>query len=358
MSLSDFDEEISSDAGLGVSPTMKSSLAGLYTATLNARLRLPALYRARHADPVAPSCWNWTTAEQFVKRLIAGNEPFGWTHYQKVEPSRAALTALRYDPQQAEFYMSNEARGSLLWLLVNSLKASKVIEYGTGRGFSALSIAHSLKSLQSEGSIAEAQLDTLDRIPVDVAQSWPREIQNQMTKDATSLRDIWDEMDAPESKLVRFLTGDSLRCTPQISGPYDFAFIDAGHDFLSVWADLTSLALSNREAQKAPSILFDDVGGKIGSGVMRAIAMFVLPFVEQAEVSVIAMPIGEAERREVGYHAMMYFDARRCGPGLKAAFKNLIRPGIIYQLYCAKFGLDWAKATLRPVKKFFSKLAA
>ncbi len=354
MNLETAEQQFSELGPPGVSAEIRSSIASMYRGAITPK-RIPFLNRAPTPTQDGPENWQWISGRHFLRRLLSEKEPFGWTHYRKVEPTRAALTALRFDPENEEFYLSNELRGELLWLLVNSLSPTRVIEYGTGRGFGSLSIAHSLKSLHSEGTITDPRLDTLDRLSIDTEQVWPREVQSKTIQAPAKLREIWDGMNAPESQLVRFLTGESLKCYPPIAGPYDFAFIDAGHDFLSVWSDLTSLALSNRNAPKAPSILFDDLGGKVGAGVVKAISIFLLPFIDPREVTVISMPISEAERRQVGYHAMMFLDARRCGPALLRAFDNLTRPAMIRQLYAAKSAYAVARRTLGPIKRILSR---
>jgi hypothetical protein len=327
-----------------------------------ARVLSPPFLLSRTGDlsGVSEPGYSFLRCECLVSGLTASMNPEArerFLEYREAKERFGDMTAIRFHARSNTYYPSNLERGELLWCMVATTSSRFALEFGTGRGFGSLALAHALLHVSKECGGAAARLDTLDRIGIDTPQIWPRRVSEgngvaaDFTRTPQSLRTAWHAIGGAETGIVRFLTGTSRRCSPPINGPYDFVFVDAGHDFLSVWRDLTAIAFAQNDiAPKA--IVFDDVGGRVGAGVAKAIARFLLPWLDAESITVVEMPTNAQEAAEVGYHAMLVVDGMSRPDQLMEALAQLRKPHVLAQLVIAEGVVSVARLLLRLARGF------
>lgn len=308
--------------------------------------------------PLAPGLGakgvRWIASSTLIQELEEGLPDGLRTSYERFARSLVSLaeaTALRWDQETNSYYLSNTARGPLLWLLVAHRGAQAVLEIGTGRGFGTLSIFDALQGLGKGGEV-----DTIDIIPHTGKQPWPRKEGEHTVRTPRSVEEEMSIRIANRDTRVRFHEGISLATVTgkRLASP-DLVFIDAGHDEVSVFIDLVATALATKDQAPMPTLLFDDVGGRVGVGVARALEKYLLPYVPPESLTVIDMPTSEIEQRETGHHTMLLVDGGRGAEGLRQAFTKLRAPttrfragGLVVMMRVRRFvGGVLRKLTLR-----------
>lgn len=177
------------------------------------------------------------------------------------------LTALRKDPS-GKFYRSNYNRGILLYSLITKYKPKTILEFGTGRGYGALSMAKAIID-----SNLDSHIYTIDYRRFDEKQTWPIDYGKGPEVISASLKDIWTKYFSEKlTDKITMLHGTSKSVTENwnkknMPAP-DFAFIDGGHDYLSVKHDYyATLSVSNNNFR----ILFDDYVQKSTFGICKLV---------------------------------------------------------------------------------------
>ena len=177
------------------------------------------------------------------------------------------LTALRHN-NDVGFYRSNYERGLLVYALVAAHRPKVVLEFGTGRGYGSLCMARAFVEHDIEGTIY-----TVDSRRYEEKQPWPINTGDGARIDNLSWADVWPEH-FPHAWLERVecLTGMSVKIMDSwrssgLPNP-ELAFIDGGHDYLTVKHDYYSTL---RIADSSLRILFDDYAAKPGFGVRKLV---------------------------------------------------------------------------------------
>ena len=179
----------------------------------------------------------------------------------------ARVTALR-QAQDDTYYVRNWWRGPLLYALVSHYKPRSVLEFGTGRGYGALSMA---KASLEQGF--ECRIWTIDHIPPTTRQRWDIDEGNGPTTKSLALDEVWEQsVSAGIRERISCLTGDSysvMREWKHLGHPnIDFFFIDGGHDYRTVKHDfIAALKVANSGA----AFLFDDYGNRKRYGIKKLI---------------------------------------------------------------------------------------
>ncbi|HEB35640.1 hypothetical protein LCGC14_1073700 [marine sediment metagenome] len=195
----------------------------------------------------------------------------------------ARVTALR-QAQDGTYYVRNWWRGPLLYTLVSHYRPRNVLEFGTGRGYGALSMA---KASLEQGF--ECRIWTIDHIPPTTRQRWDIDEGNGPTTKSLALDEVWKQsISAGIRERISCLTGDSysvMREWKHLGRPnIDFFFIDGGHDYRTVKHDFVA---GLRAANPGAAFLFDDYGKRKRYGVKKLIDNECVPKCPQGSVEVI-----------------------------------------------------------------------
>jgi hypothetical protein len=177
------------------------------------------------------------------------------------------ITALRHDADTG-FYRSNYERGPLPYAIVAAHRPKVVLEFGTGRGYGSLCMARAFVDHDIDG-----QIYTVDSRTYTEKHPWPLDTGTGARIESLSWADVWPEH-FPQEWLDRLqlqngLSTDIMDNWRSSGLPYpDLAFIDGGHDYLTVQFDYYSTL---RVANPSLRILFDDYAGKPGFGVQKLV---------------------------------------------------------------------------------------
>jgi hypothetical protein len=217
------------------------------------------------------------------------------------------LTALRKAGD--DFYTSNPARGQLLYALIQEHKPRHVLEFGTGRGYGALSMA-----MAASDAGLDTEIHTVDVIPPSAKQWWAIDEGEGPFVSQRSIQEVWRQLPEEWTGRIRFLTGPSTRCmrawlSSPLSPRIDFAFVDGGHDYWTARHDVLASVISGRG--HSVSLLLDDYGGVQGNAVKEFVDRVLAPACPPDSVLRLAMPQTEIEARDNGEHGMVYVDARK-----------------------------------------------
>lgn len=177
------------------------------------------------------------------------------------------LTALRQDAQ-GRFYRSNYGRGPLLYALVVRRRPAAILEFGTGRGYGALSMARALVEHGIDG-----QVFTIDLLPQDAKQTWWIDTGSRPQVLDLSRAEVWERhVDPAWVARVTCLTGHSFRIMERWKDrslpAVDLAFVDGGHGYEIVKHDFYSLL---GVAGTGFCALLDDYAERPGFGVRRLV---------------------------------------------------------------------------------------
>lgn len=252
----------------------------------------------------------------------------------------ARITALR-QAQDGTYYVRNWWRGPLLYALVNHYRPRNVLEFGTGRGYGALSMA---KASLEQGF--ECGIWTIDHIPPTTRQRWDIDEGNGATTKSLTLDEVWEQsVSAATRERISCLTGDSysvMRAWKGLGRPnIDFFFIDGGHDYRTVKHDFIAAL---RVASSGAAFLFDDYGKRKRYGVKKLIDNECVPKCPRGSVEVIDTSAGRDLPSAEGKvdHNMALLDTKQI-PELNQHFYSATRA----QWYMASYKINRYGRSLR-----------
>ena len=216
------------------------------------------------------------------------------------------LTALRRD-DSGKYYRSNYERGLLLYAIVAKYRPVAVLEFGTGRGYGALSMARAMEDHGIDGRIY-----TVDIRGYSDREDWPIDYGDGPLGSVLSWSDIWTKHFPPEwtdqIQCINENSVDTMEQWEKLGLPCpDLVFIDGGHGYETVKHDLYS-ALS--VASDPFVIIIDDYARKLDFGVCQLIDEEVEP-VFNAELICTDRRWngGENERCVLPEHGMVFIDS-------------------------------------------------
>jgi caffeoyl-CoA O-methyltransferase len=128
-------------------------------------------------------------------------EGYAEEHSSEVPELLERLERVTLETMKSPQMLSGRTEGQLLRLLVRMISAKRVLEVGTFTGYSALMMASALPS--------DGELITLERDP---------------RAEAVARRYFAESEHGPR---IRLLMGPALDTLASLSGPFDFAFLDA-----------------------------------------------------------------------------------------------------------------------------------
>lgn len=122
------------------------------------------------------------------------------------------ITAKGHDQERKDY-----GRGMLLYFLVKTTAPKRILEIGTGRGYSATCMVQALRSI----GVDDFSLTTIDVDHHKKARVRPdgvvASVHDMMT---VTLGDLTN---------IEFRNGESKSILPKLTGPYDFIFVDGSH---------------------------------------------------------------------------------------------------------------------------------
>ena len=226
------------------------------------------------------------------------------------------LTALR-NGKDGRFYRSNYERGLLLYALVTKFRPKVVLEFGTGRGYGALCMARAMAENSIDGDIYTINLRRFDE-----RLEWAIDEGDGPRVDNLSLKDVWAKhMPLDWTSRIHHMCGSSTEIMGRwkrsgLPSP-DLAFIDGGHDYLTVKHDFYSML---DVAAPAHRILFDDYALRLDFGVCKLIDQYVdhiyqteLVFTDRRWIG------GEFEHVKDPSTGMIFIDSERMMPSEEVA---------------------------------------
>lgn len=164
----------------------------------------------------------------------------------------AEVTALRYSRQRGFFYQNLE-RGVLLYHLVRESGCERVLDVGTGRGYSALCSAAALRDCGGGGTVT-----TVDVTRANSSQMSALGHEGRFDIVEASVKDLMARLPRDLVNRVRFLEGDSQRVIRRLGKHrelFGLAYIDGSHSFMGALADL---AATLGVMEDGGTIVFDD----------------------------------------------------------------------------------------------------
>jgi hypothetical protein len=227
------------------------------------------------------------------------------------------LLALR---QRADlsFYRSNFERGILLYALVAYYKPKVILEFGTGRGYGAFSMARALCDFGLEGSVY-----TIDSRTYTQGSKWEIDFSGEPEVRFCSWAEVWP-------KYINGVLRDRVICLNGLSAEVmrrwcrknlprvDFCFLDGGHDYLTVKEDFYSF-INVSSSQFA--VLFDDYAVRPGFGICKFADEEVTPTF-QAELIYTDRRWygGEYEHHAEPDYGMLLIDSRHTEKDIASSF--------------------------------------
>lgn len=267
--------------------------------------------------------------QRLNEKLVELGETDALSRWQGVRRF-AALTALKHAPE-AGFYEGNWWRGPLLYALIRRYRPTHVLEFGTGRGFSALCMAQAAVDAGIDSTIW-----TLDRIAPTQPQAWPIDTGDGPRLTRASLEEVWQaHIPVAVRQRIRCLTGTTrsamARWRRECRAPVSMGYIDAGHDYWSVKHDLLAFL---RVAEPACTILLDDYTARSGYGVKRLVDEDVAPVVPEAAIEILDSGMEDWVGLGIrARHQMALIAAEGMGPAAHRALQDRLSRGGFRQLY-------------------------
>jgi len=225
------------------------------------------------------------------------------------------LTALR-NGKEGRYYRSNYERGLLLYALVTKFRPKVVLEFGTGRGYGALCMARAMVENSIDGDIYTINLHRFDE-----RLEWAIDEGEGPRLERLSLKEVWAKhVPADWTDRVHHMCGTSTEIMGRwkrsgLPSP-DLAFIDGGHDYLTVKHDFYSML---DVAAPAYRILFDDYALRLDFGICKLIDQHVAPLYQTELVFTDRRWVGgEFEHVENPTAGMILIDSERMVPSEEA----------------------------------------
>lgn len=162
--------------------------------------------------------------------------------------------------------MPNLKRGPMLYALVAARRPRVVLEFGTGRGYGALSMARAMADYGIDGNVW-----TIDVVRQDEAFAWLLR-DDAGPRTAHSSREQTWRASFPSEWIDRIVplhgkSTDVMRSWPEEGRSIDLAFVDGGHDLATARHDLLAACAFGGDRL---GVLADDYVERPGYGVVTA----------------------------------------------------------------------------------------
>ena len=210
--------------------------------------------------------------------------------------------------QQLEFH-----RGPLLYSLVSFLKPKRILEFGTGGGYSTLCMAKALTDFKIDGKIY-----TIDRVDNDEKISRFYQLPNdkEPQKNKISNKEIWKSIAPREwiDKIITIQGYSGIVMDTKNFNNIDFCYIDGVHTYEGTKHDFLSFL---KVASNTFSVLFDDYIDRDFYGVKEFIDKEVEPYFQPSLIN--ADPNGNFKKFLKTEHdyGMVYFNHNSEIPAIK-----------------------------------------
>ena len=210
--------------------------------------------------------------------------------------------------QQLEFH-----RGPLLYSLVSFLKPKRILEFGTGGGYSTLCMAKALTDFKIDGKIY-----TIDRVDNDEKISRFYQLPNdkEPRKNKISNKEIWKSIAPSEwiDKIITIQGYSGIVMDTKNFKNIDFCYIDGVHTYEGTKHDFLSFL---KVASNTFSVLFDDYIDRDFYGVKEFIDKEVEPYFQPSLIN--ADPNGNFKKFLKTEHdyGMVYFNHNSEIPAIK-----------------------------------------
>ena len=210
--------------------------------------------------------------------------------------------------QQLEFH-----RGPLLYSLVSFLKPKRILEFGTGGGYSTLCMAKALTDFKIDGKIY-----TIDRVGNDEKISRFYQLPNdkEPQKNKISNKEIWKSIASREwiDKIITIQGYSGIVMDTKNFNSIDFCYIDGIHTYEGTKHDFLSFL---KVASNTFSVLFDDYIDRDFYGVKEFIDKEVEPYFQPSLIN--ADPNGNFKKFLKTEHdyGMVYFNHNSEIPAIK-----------------------------------------
>jgi hypothetical protein len=198
-----------------------------------------------------------------IKKTGAGN--FIGLHLSLLKQREYDRCALLYSysiEKRVNFWGYGLALIDSIKFIPTSLLNLKILEIGTGRGFSS-----AIFSLATDQRFESVTIDTVDILPVDKVTYWNSFSDYEGPKTRKMFNNFYH-------KNVNFYEGSSLSFMKNVidqGGKYNFIFLDGSHTYFEVCKELW---LALKIIEKGGVVLLDDYD-KSFEGVVRAVDEFV-----------------------------------------------------------------------------------
>ena len=200
--------------------------------------------------------------------------------------------------QKLEFY-----RGPLLYALISYLKPKKILEYGTGGGYSTLCMAKALSDLKIDGKIY-----TIDRVgnKEKISRFYQLPEDKQPQKMTISNYEIWKKVTRSEviDKIIPIQGYSGIVMDKTELNQIDFCYVDGNHSYEGTKHDFLSFL---QVASNNFAVLFDDYIDRDFYGVKKFVDKEINP--KYDSVLIDSDPEKELEQfvKEDLDYGMVYF---------------------------------------------------
>jgi hypothetical protein len=257
--------------------------------------------------------YKWERIEGFLGKCQQAAVKEQAEDLDKIE-QLAATAAGRLSPRN-EFYISNKGRGKLLYFLARRKSASSALELGTGRAFGTRCIALGIAGNSlAEDRGGKGTIVSVDILAPSQPQKWVRLVDGQVCSTTLSVSEELKRAPIPSSVDLSLICGSAMTKYDEIKQALnrvpDLIFIDAGHTYWEVRSDLTAAykLFDDFRLSSQLTVLFDDVIGKMGIGVAKALARHFLPAVQPGHCTFLVVGRDIDDDPDDPPHVMMLFD--------------------------------------------------